>query len=444
MTSRSPANGTGRISYPVPRRVSQADDYHGEQILDPYRALEDISDPQTAAWVTAQNELTQSILGAAPARQPIAARLAELWNYPRLGVPFERGGRWFQTSNSGLQNQPVLYVTDDPAGPGRALIDPNLLSAEGTVALAAACVSPDGAKVAYATSESGSDWLAWQVRDVSSGADLGDVLQRSKSTSAQWRKDSSGFYYSAMRPPQPGRELADTDSKRIFFHQAGSGQQDDDLVFDPQDAAVFPDIAVGTDGRYLILSLSRGIGPGSELRVLDLERRDATWQVLLPASEAEAAVAGSQAGTFYLLTDAGADKRRIVAVDLDRPGRRHWREVVPAAAETLLEGHMFGGRLVCHYLRDACSLLRVFEPDGTFVRDPAAGHDHPRRKPDRARDDRGHAGQRHHPLRAGVVHRVSEPVGARPGLGTDNPGPRCGHFAGQPGLRHRAGRRHLG
>lgn len=140
-----------------------------------------------------------------------------------------------------------------------------------------------------------------------------------------------------------------------------------------------PRPAVSADGRYLILSLRRGIDPGAELRVLDLQHGDAGFRILMPASGvqasdmqasgAQAAVVASQGATFYVRTDDAADTGRIVAIDLARPGRRHWHEVVPASADTLLEAHFFGGRLVCHYLRDACSRLKVFGLDGAFVRD---------------------------------------------------------------------------
>jgi prolyl oligopeptidase len=339
---------------------------------DPYRWLERAADPETAAWVTAQNELTQAWLAAVPARAQIRSQLGKQWNHARFGVPFERGGRWFQTRNSGLQAQPVLYVMDAPLDEGRVLIDPNAASDDAAVALGAISVSPDGSKAAYATAVSGSDWLTWHVRDVESGADEPGVLEWSKSEDAEWAKDGSGFYYAAMAPPRPGGEYQDASAgKRILFHRTGTPQRDDEPVFVPAGAAIFPEVAVTPDGRYLVVSLSRGIGPGAELRVLDLDldRGQAGWRVLLPDSGDLAQVVTSKGTTFYLLTDDGADRRRIVAIDLERPGRRHWREVLPEADDTLLEAHFFGGRLVCHYLRDACSLLRVAELDGTFVRD---------------------------------------------------------------------------
>jgi prolyl oligopeptidase len=201
------------------------------------------------------------------------------------------------------------------------------------------------------------------------------------------------------------------------FHRVGSGAAQDEVIFDPDDPEVNPDVSVSPDGRYLVLSLGRGIGPGVELRVLDLQQARAGWRVLLPACDAQAQVVACRDATFYLLTDDGADTRRIVAIDLARPGRPDWREIVPSAADVLLEAHLFGGRLVCHYLREACSRLAVFELDGTFVRDIPL--------PDLvtlggslvARADRGHRAQRPRPLRGGVVHRVRQHVVARPALG---------------------------
>jgi len=361
--------GSGHPPYPHTPRGDVVDRYHGEAVPDPYRWLEDAASPQTAAWVAAQNELTESCLAAVPAREEIRARLAQTWNYPKSGVPFERGGRWFCSRNRGLQNQPVFYVMDAPDDEGRPLIDPNALSADGTIAVGAISVSPDGSRVAYATAASGSDWLTWRVRDVASGADFDEAIEWSKSEVADWAKDGSGFYYGALPAPGPGGEYRDAGGKRVFFHRPGTRPGEDEVIFDPAGEPLFPDFAVSTDGRYLILTLDHGIGPGGEVRVLDLDRKDAGWRVLVPDGDTLAEVVATRDDTFYVLTDHEAGRRRIVAVDVANPGRAHWREVVPAADDTLLEAHFFGGRLVCHYLHDACSRLRVFELDGTFARD---------------------------------------------------------------------------
>jgi prolyl oligopeptidase len=370
----SPDDVTARrfpgLSYPVTRRGELVEEHHGEQVADPYRWLEDTGDEETRSWVAAQNALTESFLAEVLSKKAIRAQLTEMWDYPKLAVPFERGGHWFQSRNSGLQNQPVLYVMDGPLDEGRVLLDPNTLSLEGTVAIGAISVSRDGSKLAYATSRSGSDWLTWHVRVVTSGADLDDVLIWSKSADAQWQHDGKGFYYVSGAAPRPGREYLDESrEERIFFHVIGTSQLDDELVFAPENSGLWPELTLSADGRYLVVSVSAGIGPGAEVSVLDLECEQSDFKLLVPAGNAKCVVVANKGDIFYLLTDDDADRGRIVAVDLNEPGRSTWREVVAQCDDTLLEAHFFGGRLVCHYLCDACSLLRVFELDGTFVRD---------------------------------------------------------------------------
>jgi prolyl oligopeptidase PreP (S9A serine peptidase family) len=174
----------GSITYPFTVKVDQVDDYHGTQVPDPYRWLEDTYSPETNAWIEAQNKLTFTFLEQIPVRKEIQARLTELWDYPKASAPFQRGGRYFQFRNTGLQNQDVLFVQESLAGEGRVLIDPNGLSTDGTVALTSWAASEDGRWLAYATSASGSDWLTWRVRDVNTGQDLPDVIEWSKFSGA--------------------------------------------------------------------------------------------------------------------------------------------------------------------------------------------------------------------------------------------------------------------
>lgn len=355
-----------RISYPVPETIDQQDDFHGAVIGDPYRLLEDLGRPATAGWMAAQNRLTRRLLSALPARPGIEARLAEIWSLPSASVPFERGGRWFQRRLPGGAQQDVLYVMASADDAGRVLLDPAEFSADGSVALAAVSVSPDGSALAYAVSTSGSDWLTWRVRDVASGADRLDRLRWSKNDQAEWHPDGSGFFYTRLLAPRPGHELIGADrGHRVCFHRLGDGQADDAEVLAPGDAALWPHIAVSTDGCYLIVSLSRGLGSGQEVRILELARPESSFRLLLPAGAARQSVIAAQDGVFYVLTDDAADRSRIIAVPAADPARASWRDVVPESPDTLLEAHFLGGRLICHYLRDACSVLRVFGLDGS-------------------------------------------------------------------------------
>ncbi len=357
-------------SYPMAREGDQVDDYHGELVQDPYRWLENSDDPETVAWATAENELTEAFLAAVPTREEIRSRLTELSDYPKLDVPFERGGLWFQTRNTGLQDQPVLWVMNGPDAEGRVLVDPNLLAEDGTVAVTAVEVTEDGSKVAYSTSSAGSDWRVWRVRDVGSGVDLADLVEWSKFGSLAWKTDGSGFYYCAMERPQPGAELVqESGPTRIFLHRLGTRQIEDELVFAPAEPNWIPNATLSDDGRYLVISIKQGTCPESLIQVLDLEDPSAVFRALVGDFASKALVVTNLGRSFYVLTDFGAKRQRIVAVDLEQPDRDNWREVIAETDDHLSDAYFYGGRLVCHYLRHASSLVRVHELDGSYVRE---------------------------------------------------------------------------
>ena len=157
------------FDYPPTPTVDHVDNYHGTEVSDPYRWLEDLDSPETAAWVEAQNQVTFAFLNQLPERAAFEQRLTELYNYARYSLPFKQGGRYFYEFNTGLQNQSPLYVKSRLEDEGRLLLDPNTLSADGTVALTAYTASEDGQWLAYATSTSGSDWREIRVRNIATG-----------------------------------------------------------------------------------------------------------------------------------------------------------------------------------------------------------------------------------------------------------------------------------
>jgi prolyl oligopeptidase len=353
------------------RKGSQVDDYHGETVADPYRWLEDTNDPETRRWIEVQNDVTEAFLAKVPTREAIRARLTEIWDYPKFDVPFQRGKRWFQTRNSGLQNQSVLYVMNSASDEGRALLDPNLLSEDGTVALSGLAVTDDGSLLAYATSAAGSDWMTWHVRDVRTREDRPDLVEWSKYGGAAWRADGSGFYYSAVDRPAEGAEYTgQVGLVRIFFHTLGSPQSDDQIVFEaPDEPEWIPEVAVSEDGRFVIISISRGTNPEARVEVFDLSEPGRGLVPLVSDFSSKAVVVTNVGSTFFLLTDDRAERQRIVAVDLGQPDRDAWREIVAEREALLLGARNCGGRLVCHHLQDACSRLSVFALDGTPVRE---------------------------------------------------------------------------
>ncbi len=343
---------------------------HGQSIPDPYRWLEDTTDsPEIRAWIEAQNAFTESVLAGASSREAIRERLTELWGFPKTGAPRRKGGRWFQWRNTGLQNQSVLFVMSSATDTGRMLLDPNLLSPEGTLAVSATAVSPDAALVAYALSEGGSDWLTWNVRDVESGTDLADVVEWSKLAGAAWSPDGSGFYYSAYEAPTHGLELVDRNGDmRLHFHRIGTSQADDTLVYErPGEPELLFAADVTHDGRFLVVTVVQATAPETELHVLDLDASEPAWRALVPERTARSTVIGNDGDEFFLLTDAGAARRRIVRVSLDATERGSWTEIVAEADHKLAGAAHVGGRLVCHYLVHGTSTLNVADVNGENV-----------------------------------------------------------------------------
>jgi len=354
-----------KLAYPQTPTVDQTDDYHGTLVPDPYRWLEDTDSPETREWIKAQNELTFSFLENIPARARIRQRLTELWDYPRRQAPLKRGGRYFQLRNTGLQNQDVLYVMEAlDAGP-RVLLDPNALSEDGTVALVNWEVSKDGRLLAYAVSASGSDWLTWRVRDVTTGVDLPDVIEWSKFSGASWLPDASGFYYSRYDAPTPGEDYTGVNyHQKLYFHRLGEAQAQDALVYARPDHKEWGfNAEVSDDGRYLVVHVWEGTDVRNRLFYKDLQM-EGTFVELISELEAGYQFVGNDGPVFYFRTDLDAPRRRLIAIDTASPTRESWRTLIPESADVLESVKVVHNQFVALYLHDAHHQIKVFNLDG--------------------------------------------------------------------------------
>lgn len=355
-----------KLTYPSTRTINQVDDYHGTPVADPYRWLEDVDSAETLDWIRRQNELTFGFLEQVPARQGLKERLTALWNFPRAQAPLKRGGRYFQLRNSGLQNQDVLFVLDSLEGEARLLLDPNTLSADGTVALSAWEVSPDGNWLAYSTSASGSDWQTWQVRSVQSGQDLPDQVAWSKFSGAAWLKDGSGFFYSRYDAPLDGQEFQDANYyDKLYFHRLGSPQSADSLVYERPDQRDWGFSGqVSDDGRYLLIFVMLGTDMRNRFFYRDLLEGGETVE-LIDRLEAAYLFLGNDGPLFYFRTDLDAPRGRVIAIDIRRPAREDWREVIPQGPDVLESVQMVNDQFVSVVTHDAHHELRLHGLDGT-------------------------------------------------------------------------------
>jgi len=352
--------------YPPTRKSSQVDDYHGTEVADPYRWLEDVDAPETRAWVQAQNAVTFAFLEAIPQREAIHRRLTELWSYERVGVPTHKAGCWFYFRNDGLQNQPVLYRTEGtPDAPPVVLLDPNLLSADGTSALGVTAVSEDGRLLAYSIAESGSDWNVIRVKNVATGAGLPDELKWVKFSSIAWRHDGAGFYYSRYPAPTADSDplLEVNKHHKLYYHRIGSSQAEDQLIWERPDQPDWGVAAeVSEDGRYLVLSIWLGTDRRNRLYYVDLEQpaKVVPW---LDAFDAAWGFIGNDGPVFYLVTDRNAPRRCVVKLDTRSPDLTP-TVIVPEQDEALESVHLSGDVLVASYLHHAHARLRRFRLSG--------------------------------------------------------------------------------
>jgi prolyl oligopeptidase len=382
------------LTYPAAARGTQVDDYHGVSIADPYRWLEDTDSPATKAWVEAQNRLTDSFLATIPERPAIKNRLTEIWNYARFSAPFKAGGRYFYLQNSGLQNQSILYVQDGKNAAPRVLLDPNVLSSDGTVALSGRAASDNGRYLAYSISTSGSDWQEVHVRDVNTGRDLPDTLKWVKFSGLSWTHDDKGFFYSRYDEPKSGNKMTNVNrNHKIYYHRIGRPQSSDELIYDRPDQ---PDWllfgSVTDDGQYLIITVAQGTDVRNRLYFIDLDNpgkpkiNNPVFR-LIDRFDSEYEFVGNRGTMFYVRTDRNAPKGRIVAISIENPREERWNTIVAESKDALVTATTAGEDIVAKYLKDAQSSIRFFSAGRDDRRDRQRPQPVPRRNPGSIYDD---------------------------------------------------------
>ena len=361
------------LSYPVARTVEQTDDYFGTAVSDPFRWMEDVDSAELKTWIDAENELTQEYLAKVPVRERMQSRLMELINFERYTAPERRGTRYFYSHNSGLQNQNVLYWQEGLDGEPKVLLDPNTFSEDGTVAISSISITDDGMLAAYSIADAGSDWVKWHVRNVTTGKDLADVVEWSKFSGASWRKDGSGFYYA--RYDEPTEDASEAEAlktanyfHKIYFHKLGTPQSEDALVFHrPDDGELNLGAVVTEDGRYLVIHQSKGTSPNNELAVQDLQDTSRRMIRLIDTADATYAPINNDGSLFWLLTTLEAPNGKVIAIDLNKPEREHWKTVIPESTNKLSDISIIDNTFIANYLADAQSQVKLHNLDGSLI-----------------------------------------------------------------------------
>jgi prolyl oligopeptidase len=360
------------LKYPITRKVADIEEFHGIKVADPYRWLENLDSEDTRAWIQSQNQLTFAYLGDIPARARIKERLTKLWNYEKYSV-FKAGGRYFQFKNTGLQNQDVLYTMKTLEGEPQLLLDPNLLSSDGTVALSGLGISDDGKLMAYSLSTAGSDWMEWHVQDIESRKDLPDKIRWVKFSGASWTHDNKGFFYSGYDEPGDAEKMSGVNyHQKLYFHRLGTAQAQDTLIYERADQKDWLfDGSVTEDGRYLIITISQGTDVRNRLYYVDLGNRNSQVIRLLDDFDASYTFIHNDGPIFWFRTDREAPRGRIIQVDTRKPERHNWKVLVPEESALLESVNVVNDLFVASYLRDAHTQVKTYDTAGQFVREIA-------------------------------------------------------------------------
>ena len=381
-TSTPMASPPPRVTYPATRTVDHVDDYHGTRVADPYRWLEAIDSGEVAGWVQAQNAVTMPYLAALPGRDAFKARITALYNFPRTGVPFWEGGRWFYRKNSGLQRQSVWYTRPSLEGAEQVVLDPNQLSPDGSIALSGFAPSSDGKLLAYGQSEGGSDWITFYVRDLATGRNTADTVRWAKFTGASWTEDGKGFFYSRYPEPAPGAQLKNKlEHQTLYYHRIGTPQSADVKIYArPDNPTWFVNGHLDETGRYLFVSTSKGTDK-NELYIADLgdpKRPNVSARIrpVVTGQDANYSALGVANGRLYLLVDKDAPRRKIVSAPVGTPGPASWQPVVPEGERPIEGASLVAGRIGVLSLQDVASVVHLYSLAGKLEREvpmPALG-----------------------------------------------------------------------
>jgi len=360
------------ITYPQPRRdETVSDDYHGTKVSDPYRWLEDPDSEETKNFVVEQNKISSPFINSCDERETIKKELTELWNYEKYGCPHKEGNKYFFSKNTGLQNQSVIFMQDSLEAEPKVLLDPNSLSEDGTVSLRAASWSHDGSILAYGLSQSGSDWVTIKFKNVETGQDFEEVLEKVKFSGITWTHDNLGVFYGCY-PEHSAENVSGTDTashenQKLYYHRVGTPQSEDVLCVEFLDQPKWMiGCTVSDCGRYLFVTPSQDC-KYNLLYFCDLEeqakngiKEKFSLTEIVTKFEADYDYVTNQGSKVVFHTNKGAEKYRLVLIDLTNPSESAWTDLV-GESEDVLEWAtgVAGDKLVTCYMHHVKNTMQL-------------------------------------------------------------------------------------
>ncbi|MGL5112081.1 MAG: prolyl oligopeptidase family serine peptidase, partial [Flavobacterium sp.] len=359
------SSGQSALKYPITNKTDKVDLYFGTSVPDPYRWLEDDKSPETAQWVKEQNKMTFEYLSAIPFRKAIKERMEKLWNYEKISAPFKEGDFTYYYKNNGLQNQSVVY-RKNAKGHEEVFLDPNTFSKDATTSLDILSFSKDGTLVAYAISEAGSDWRKVLFMDARTKEILGESLVDVKFSGLSW-KGNEGIFYASYEKPKGSELSAKTDQHRLFFHQLGTKQSEDAIIFGDQEKRRYVGGYVSEDDRYLFISAANTTS-GNELYYKDLTTSNSPIIPIHKGFDYDVDVLDTKGTSLYMVTNLKAPNKKIVIADVANPEVEFWKDVIPET-DQVLNASTGAGFIFANYMKDAVSVVQQFDYNGKLIRD---------------------------------------------------------------------------
>ena len=358
------------FTYPETTKVDHIDTYHGVEVPDPYRWLEDDMSDETAEWVKAQNEVTFDFLDKIDFREDLKSRIEQLIDYERVSAPFKEGDYEYFYKNTGLQDHSVVFrnKVGDENGDPEVFLDPNGFSDDGTIALRGLNFTKDGSRCAYMITEGGSDWRKIIVMETESMKIIEDTIKDVKFSGVSW-KGNEGFYYSSYDKPKDASQLsAKTQHHKLFYHELGQPQSSDKLIFGGEEQ---PNRYIGggvsEDQNYLIVSAAQNTS-GNKLYIKNLRKLNSEFVELEGDYDSRTSYLDNMGSKIFLSTNVGAPNYRVVSVDFQNPSPSNWKDVIPES-ENVLRAGTGGGKIFGNYLIDAKTAIKQFDMDGNLERD---------------------------------------------------------------------------
>lgn len=358
-----------KFVYPTAREVDTVDVYHGCEVKDPYRWMEDPENPEVKKYIDEQNDISRPYLNGFKDREQLASGLRKMWNYPKYSCPSRHGSKYFFYKNSGLQNQSILYVKDSLDGEATEFLDPNSLSPDGTVSLSGTKFSEDGKTFAYGLSTSGSDWIVIHFKDVESGKDYSEVLTKVKFSSMAWTHDNKGIFYGRYTDEDAKAEGTETEqnhNQKLYYHRIGTNQSEDVLVAEfPEEPEYRIGCEVSDCGRWLILTPIKGC-KNNLIYVGDLSSVNEITEKIPLKPVVEQLVADYEYVTNHenyaiFRTNKDAPNYRLVMIDLNNPEEGKWKTLIEEHPSDVLDwaSPINNNQLVVCYIHEVKNVLSL-------------------------------------------------------------------------------------